>query len=105
MIYETKSGDKLKFEGHRNHADIQFVLAGKEFMDIAMDKDLEPDSPYFEESDATLFKAPRNSCSASVLLRPGRFLVVYPDDIHQPGRQVEEPSLVRKIVVKARMSA
>ncbi|MEN8255587.1 MAG: YhcH/YjgK/YiaL family protein [Verrucomicrobiota bacterium] len=101
MSYTTFPAEKLKFEGHEKYIDVQLLLAGEEFMDVSLNKDLEVDSPYSEESDAALFKA--SKIFSSVLLEPGKFAVVFPDDLHQPGRMVEQSKPVRKMVVKVRV--
>ena len=35
LRYETKPPERCRFEGHRNHIDIQFTLAGAEAIDVA----------------------------------------------------------------------
>ena len=101
MSYETFAAEDLKFEGHEKYIDVQLLLEGEEFLDVSLDKDLEVDTPYSEEGDAALFKAPQNF--STVLLRPGCFVVLYPDDLHQPSRRVRESKPVRKMVVKVRV--
>ena len=101
MSYTTLAAEELKFEGHKNHIDVQLLLEGEELMDVYLGTDLEVDTPYSEEADATLFKAP--DCFSTVLLKPGCFAAIFPDDLHQPSRFVEAPKPVRKIVVKVRV--
>jgi len=101
MSYTTLAAEELKFEGHKNHIDVQLLLEGEEFMDVCLDTDLEVDTPYSEEGDAILFKAPKQF--STVLLKPGRFAAVFPDDLHQPSRFVEAPQPVRRMVVKVRL--
>ncbi len=101
MSYTTLAVGELKFEGHKNHIDIQLLLEGEEFMDVYLGTDLEVDTPYSEEADATLFKVP--PLFSTVLLQPGNFAVVYPDDLHQPGRRVDASLPIRKMVVKVRV--
>lgn len=102
MSYETKAAEELKFEGHKKYIDIQLLLKGSEYMDVSLDSTLAVDTPYSEQSDCALFAPSKHS--ASVLLEPGKFAVVFPHDIHQPGRRVEAPQPVRKMVVKVRVS-
>ena len=102
MSYETKPAEKLKLEGHKKYIDVQLLLKGSEYMDVSLDRNLDVDTPYSGENDCALFASPKHS--ASVLLEPGKFAVVFPHDIHQPGRLVEGPAPVRKMVVKVRVS-
>lgn len=101
MSYETFAAENLKFEGHKNHIDVQLLLEGEELMDVYLGADLEVDTPYSEAGDAALFRAPQ--LFSTVLLRPGRFAVVFPDDLHQPSRCIDVPQPVRKMVVKVRV--
>jgi biofilm protein TabA len=101
MSYTTFPAEQLKFESHKNHIDVQILLESEELMDISHDKDLEVDTPYSEQSDATLFKAPRRF--STVVLNPGCFAAVFPSDLHRPSRFVDAPKMVRKVVVKVRV--
>ena len=102
MSYETRAPEELKFEAHRKYIDIQILLEGEEFLDVSHSKDLEVDTPYSEEGDAALFKA--SAYDASVRLEPGKFALLYPADIHRPGRMAGgSPQPVRKMVIKVRV--
>ncbi len=101
MTYDTKIVNELKFEAHKKYIDIQLLLDGVEYMDISQDKGLVVDTPYSRQNDVVLFDQPKHS--ASVLLKPGNFAIVYPDDIHRPGRMVEQAGQVRKMVIKVRV--
>lgn len=101
MSYTTRAAEELKFESHKNHIDVQLLLEGKELMDVYLGTDLEVDTPYSEEGDATLFKAPKQF--STVVLKPGRFAAVFPDDLHQPSRFIEVPRPVRRMVIKVRV--
>ena len=39
---------------------------------------------------------------SSVVLRPGRFALLYPQDVHRPARALAGSQKVRKLVLKAR---
>ena len=98
MTYDSKSAEELKFESHKKYIDIQLLLEGEEFLDVSLDKALGVDTPYSEQNDVALFNPPQSV--ASVLLVPGNYAVLYPDDIHRPGRKVEKKKQVRKMVIK-----
>lgn len=101
MTYNTKIVNELKFEGHKKYIDIQLLWDGQEYMDVSLDKDLVVDTPYSEQNDVVLFNRPQHS--TSVLLKSGNFAIVFPDDIHRPGRLVEQTGQVRKMVIKVRV--
>ena len=100
--YETKNAGDLKFEGHREYIDVQLILEGREFMDVAREKEAVLDTPYAQDGDCGFFKAPGNY--SSILLEPGNFTVLFPGDLHRPGRMVDGSEKVRKMVVKVHVA-
>ncbi len=100
--YQSKPADQLKFEAHEKYIDIQLLLSGEEFVDVAYVQELEIDTPYSAEKDVCFLKQPANF--SSVLLKPGRFVVLYPHDAHQPGRMIDKPTNIRKMVVKVKIT-
>jgi len=98
MSYDTKDGEEVKFESHKKYIDIQLLLEGVESLNVSLDKNLNIDTLYSEQNDVALFTPPKYF--ASVLLEPGNFAVLYPDDTHQPGCRVEDKKQVRKMVIK-----
>lgn len=102
MTYNTKSADELKFEAHKKYIDVQLLLEGQEFLDVSLDKNLDVEMGFSEGKDAALFKAPKRF--TAVLLEPGHFAVLYPDDYHRPSRKVESSQQVRKMVVKVQIN-
>lgn len=102
MSYETKPAEELVFEGHRKYIDVQLLLEGREFMDVSLDTQLEVTMPYSEEKDAALFAAPERF--TSVLLEPGVFAVLFPEDLHRPSRRLKDSQQVRKMVIKVHIN-
>jgi YhcH/YjgK/YiaL family protein len=100
MTYSTKSAEELKFEAHKKYIDVQLLLDGQECLDITQDRKLDVEMAYSDEKDAALFKAP--VVMSTVLLEPGNFAILYPDDIHRPCRKVKDAKQVRKMVIKVR---
>ena len=99
--YETKAAGDLKFEGHREYIDVQLLLEGQEFMDVSREKVSVLDTSCDQEEDCAFIDGPE-TCS-SVLLEPGMFAVVFPGELHQPGRMVNSPEKVRKMVLKVHL--
>jgi YhcH/YjgK/YiaL family protein len=62
--------------------------------------DLEEEAPYDAERDVTFYKA--LVPDSSIVLSPGCFAVLYPEDVHRPQASVVEdaPGKVTKVVVK-----
>ena len=97
--YETRPRDPARFECHRRYADVQFVAAGEELVEVAPPEALRPVAPYDPDADVAWFAsdAPRDA----VRLPAGSFLVLWPHEAHQPGvAPPAGPGAVRKVVVK-----
>jgi len=98
MAYATKARSEGRWETHRACIDVQAVVAGEEFMEVAdrtklaLHEDLTPgrDVIFYHAFDR-----------GSVLrLGPGDFALYFPDDGHLGGIATGAPALVRKVVVK-----
>lgn len=101
MTYSTKSAEELKFEAHKKYIDMQLLLEGIEFCDATQHCRLDIAMAYSDEKDAALYEAP--NFYSSVLLEPGNFVILYPEDIHRPSRKVVDSQQVRKMAIKVRI--
>lgn len=100
--YETKPLEAGRHEAHKAYVDIQYIISGKERIDIAPAAIMEVEEEYNEEKDIVFFKEPE--CATKVVLTDGGYAVLYPTDSHKPGlRAGEEAVAVRKIVGKVRI--
>lgn len=101
QAYNTKAVEDCRLETHKKYVDIQWVLKGEERLDIVSPEGLEVEEAYDEEKDAAFWKAPE--CMMQMVLTDGGYAVLYPENAHRPGRAVDAPSPVRKIVVKVKL--
>jgi len=99
---ETRTVDGKKPESHKEYIDIQYIISGEEKMGYANDtQGLKPVDGN-EENDIYFYEGVENE--NFVICRDGDFCIFFPYDIHRPGCCVSEPSTVRKVVVKVRVS-
>lgn len=96
--YVTEPREERKFEIHRNHFDIQYVVEGQEFIGTVFAEGLEQDGEYDEKEDIVFFKEPKQS--GGLVLREGDMAIFSPEDAHKPNCFAEKPETVRKIVIK-----
>ena len=96
--YETGSREERRYEAHRRYIDVQVLLAGEETIDVALERDLPVLEAYDEQRDVMFLKPPAHA--ASLPMRPGRFAVFFPHDVHRPGCHLKDKHKVRKIVMK-----
>ncbi len=99
--YETQPGSTKRFESHRRHADIQYVVSGVERILHAPVTLLAAESPYDEEEDILFYEDPE--ASSSLLLREGDMAIFHPGDAHKPGCMAGGRVRVKKVVVKVRI--
>jgi YhcH/YjgK/YiaL family protein len=93
----TPPGEK-NFEAHRAYFDVQFVVAGQELIQVAPLATCEAVTPFDEVNDYALY-----TCDApltTLVMRPGDWCVLGPEEAHKPGCALGEPTLMRKVVVK-----
>lgn len=96
-----RTGEEAEFETHRKYFDIQFMVQGREEFGYAKREELTVKTSYNEETDIVYYERPAyRSC---VVLEPGDFVVVAPEDAHQPRCISGEAMDVKKIVVKVRV--
>ena len=100
--YETKPLEAGRHEAHKEYVDIQYIISGKERIDVTAAASMEVDVPYDETTDLVFFKEPEQA--ANIILTDGGYAILYPADSHKPGLRVgNEPVAVRKIVGKVRV--
>ena len=101
MGYETKEFSETVLESHQRFIDVQLLLAGEERINYWSVNDLICQTPYNAEKDVMFFEKPDTPATGSVILHPGNFAILYPEDAHMPQLKSGEVSInVRKVVVK-----
>lgn len=99
--YLTKNDEDARFEDHRKYIDIQYVISGKEIMEVTpVSQKLEILEPYDSEKDIEFMTVMDYT---SLEATPEKFFIFFPDDIHRPGMKDGENAIVRKIVVKVKI--
>ena len=95
--YTTRAADQCVWEAHRKYVDVQLVVAGVEKMGYANIGEIREREAYDPARDVALF----DPGGEFVTIRAGTFAIFGPEDVHSPCHAAGEPSLVRKVVVKA----
>ncbi len=99
--YETKPIEEGRLEVHRKYLDIQYIVSGRECIGYAPLEGLTEEAPYDGEKDLVFYKY--TPVVSKLVLKPGMFAIFWPNEAHMPGRSIESPETVKKIVVKIRM--
>ena len=98
--YETKKENENGYEAHKRFIDIQCVLKGEESVACSPIERLKETEPYSEENDAAFYSADISLQPSYLSLIYGYFAIFFPQDGHMPQLCVDEPQLVKKVVVK-----
>ncbi len=93
--YQTKDFKDGVIECHRRYIDIQLVLSGAEKIGICHKDECKP-GEYDEARDYQKLSGEVDFLT----LKPGYFMVFFPDDGHMPQIAIKARSEVKKIVFK-----
>ena len=99
FTYETISDDESFFEAHEKFLDIHLMLDGSERVEIASPGCLQ----CFDSKPENDFYAYRGEGTHKLVLAPGNFLVVWPDDAHKIKMMLTHPETVTKAVFKVKI--
>ncbi len=84
-------------EGHRDYADIQYLMEGRERVGYALRGTMPSASEY--TPDIQFYRGDWDMLT----LNPGCFYIVWPQDLHAPRVAVGLPERVKRLVVKVRL--
>lgn len=92
------TAEQQVLEVHRDYIDVHFLLEGEETIGWKAIEDVTNETkPYDAEGDCALYTEP---ASTYVTLRPGQFLIVWPEDPHAP---VIGTGKIRKAIAKVKI--
>ena len=97
--YDTDP-DKTISEGHKKYIDIQFMVEGEEIIGVADIDDEKELTEAKEENDVWFY----NCKTEPLTLSAGKYMVLYPNDLHCPGVATKGKAMTcRKVVVKVKV--
>ena len=98
--YTTRAPSELPYEAHRAWLDVHYIVSGRETLYWEDIGEMPPGEGYQPDGDAELF---RHDGGLPVVLEPGMFVVLYPQDAHKPGCVAGSAVPTVKVVVKLRL--
>ena len=81
--YQSNDNPEPKLESHKNYVDIQYIVTGREIINVANTAELETLVSYDPEKDIAFWKLPEKTMRT--VLSAGSYIVLYPKNAHQPG--------------------
>lgn len=104
QAYRSKKRSDGFFEAHKEFTDIQCVLEGEEWIEVARLHD-HGSAPVYDANGNFFFPLAETGATR-FQMKPSLVTVLFPEDAHAPGLRVgEEGTLVRKVVVKVKGAA
>ena len=97
LVQEYDSKTDAKWEYHRKYIDIQYIVSGKEIITWDNIRNVPEGVEYNEEKDIAKFDMEGGT---DVVMEAGYYSILYPQDLHQPGRVFDKVEPIKKIVVK-----
>lgn len=102
--YSPAPREERRYEAHIKYADIQCVLEGEEMIYVRPIPGLTIQEDALAERDVVFYDQPADGVTElPCLIRPGFFILLYPEDAHKPECLVSA-SPCRKLVIKIPMS-
>lgn len=102
---ETTERCNLRPEVHETYIDVQFLAKGKELIGCYPDMgDNEVDENLLETRDLIFYKNNENARETHLEMEEGSYAVFYPHDVHIPAIIKDESMVIRKIVIKVKVS-
>lgn len=94
--YKTTEKENRFWEAHRKYLDVHVMLRGEEQVDLNFVQNMKQEE-FVEQDDFLPLHGVSNS---HVVLRPGDFLICYPNDAHMTAIQAEAPAEIKKAIFK-----
>ena len=98
--YDTEENPPPILEAHRKYIDIQYCIAGAEYIAVAPLDESTIKTPYDAEKDVAFYRAQKMMTLCA--MTPGRFVLLFPTDEHFAKMAAEAPCRIKKAVVKLR---
>ena len=94
--YTTTTPEERFWEAHKKYLDVHVMIRGTEQIDVNFIQNMEQ-KEFVEKDDFLPLEGEANS---HVVLRPGDFLICYPNDGHRTAVAVDGPEKIRKAIFK-----
>ena len=99
VVNEYETSAKSRSEAHKDYIDIQILLKGEEHIGVApLTEDMEA-VDCADGKDCWFYDCPVDR----IVMKPGYFMVLYPQDVHLPGAMIDQPVACKKIVGKIKV--
>lgn len=99
--YTSRNEKENKWESHKKHIDIQYVLKGAETIGYKSVLELNLAEDLFKEKDIAFYEEVENW--TKLMLKAGDFAIFFPEDAHKPCCKSNESESIKKAVIKLKI--
>ena len=96
--YTSKLLTQGKWEAHKKYIDIQFIIKGSELIGTGEIDNFEITEAYDEANDVEFLNNKKEN--QFIQMQENDFIILYPHDVHMPQIANNQPSYVKKAVLK-----
>ncbi|WCT11151.1 YhcH/YjgK/YiaL family protein [Mucilaginibacter jinjuensis] len=96
----SKEPAKAGWESHQKYIDLQYVIKGKENIEVTPLSTATVTKPYDAAKDVANYSATGTVHTAE----PSTFFLFFPNDVHKPNMKVDGYDVVKKLVIKIHMA-
>jgi len=100
QVYQSKLRLDAFFESHKKFIDVQVIVEGEEFIEVADITRLSVKEDKTPAKDVVIYHMADAASTTALRLGAGEATVLFPADGHMPTVAIKAPALIRKIVVK-----
>lgn len=100
LSFKTASSKEREWEAHKDFIDIQTIIEGKEKVDYQHLSKMEI-GEYQADTD---FLQVNGEPNFSVKMEKDSILILYPEDAHKTGIDIEKSKEIRKVVFKVKVA-
>lgn len=97
--YATTTPEERFWESHKQYLDVHLMLDGTEQIDLNFIRNMQV-KEFVEKDDFLPMEGEEN---ASVVLRPGDFLICFPNDGHRTAIACGSPETIKKAIFKVKI--
>lgn len=98
LEYNTEAIESFDFEIHNQRLDLHYIVEGEERIDVSPDTNYVAATDYNEVRDIQYVTRPQNF--NQIILHQGDFILIGMHEPHRTNGMVDQPTHVRKIVLK-----
>lgn len=97
VILISKPEKECIYEAHRKYIDLHYIVSGAERIATAHITTLSSTIPYSSEKDIEFLEG---AADGYYDLKPGQFMVCFPNDAHKVAIMKDQPINIQKVVFK-----